>query len=84
MVLYRVLCGQAEWLLGSLRSVWRCLLRLLYLHGSRGHRIKEIPYEDRVVVRAADDLEIVKLQPKHPPRVLLKRNTAEKGEIEKQ
>ena len=73
MILYGVLCDQSERLLGSLRGVRRGLRGLLYLHRSRSHRVQEIPYEDRVVVRAANDLEIVKLEPKHPPRVLLER-----------
>lgn len=73
MILYRVLCGEAEWLLQALRGVGGRLLGLLNLHGSRRHWVQEVPDEDGVVVRAADDLEIVKLQPEHPPRVFLQR-----------
>lgn len=34
--------------------------------------IQEVPYQDRVVVRTADDLELVELQTEHPSRVLLR------------
>ena len=56
------------------------LLRRLGLHflataaaGRRRRRVvEEVPDQDTVVVRAADDLELVKLQPEHAARVLLR------------
>lgn len=39
---------------------------------SIGRHVQEVPDEDGVVMGTADDLELVKLQPKHAPRVLLK------------
>ena len=80
MFLLRVLCsssgnGRCEpgQLRGALGSVRCCLLWLLYLHWSWSYWVQEVPDEDGVVVGAADDLKVVELQPKHPPRVLLLR-----------
>ena len=76
--LLRILCsssgnGRCEprQLRGAQGSVRCCLLWLLYLHWSWSNWVQEVPDEDGVVVGAADDLKVVELQSKHPPRVLL-------------
>lgn len=52
------------------RSTYRSLRRA---RNAARFEVQEVPYEDRIVVRAADDLEFVELKPEHPTRMLLKR-----------
>lgn len=44
----------------------------------RRRAVEEVPHEDGVVVWRGHDLELVKLQPEHTPRVLLGGKTRER------